>query len=1076
MSLSRFHRLLSCVGLCMAASIPAHAQMRITEFMYQGATNQDAEFVEFTNVGNTPVDMTGYSYSDSGRTPGAVDLSGFGTVKAGESVILTGVSAADFRGYWDLCDAVKVIGGNTTQNLGRSDEINLYDAGSQLVDRLTYNDQASGGGPRTNGKSAWVNAAGLGNNLAADWTLSSVGDAEGSYTSSNNDVGSPGRSARATVPFVACHGDMRITEYLYKSEGGVGEFVEFTNVGNAAVDMTGWSYDSNLAVPGSVDLSMFGKVSAGESVILTETTPATFRSAWGLCDNVKVVGGSTRNLGRNDQINLWNAAGSLIDRLDYGDQTYPGSVRADGKSAWVNAAGLGANQALAWTLSSAGDTETSWLAVGNDVGSPGKSTRATVTFDPCAGVVDPNAPTITVDTAATSTFLDLSGVATASGVIDDPTDPAATDGIGFSFALPGGGDASTLAISASSSNAAVVDAAGLVLSGSGATRQLTIAPHGVGYATITVSAVAAGGHTGTFTLAYAASAAAALTDATRFHTGASDASATIAIDDDTMFVADDETNTLRLYDRNHSGLPLAGFDFSNRLSLPDAANPELDLEGSARIGNRLYWTGSYSNSKNFHVRPNRHRVFATDLSGAGAAAMLAYAGRYDWLLEDLVAWDAGNGHGLGANYLGFAAGSAEGIDSKTPAGFNIEGLSIAPDNQTAYFAFRAPQLPTNARHDALIVPVLDFDALVAGAAPDSLPQGSAHFGTPIFLDLGGRGIRSLDRNAAGQYLITAGPAGDATGVAPSDFRLYAWTGQPGDAPFDLGLDMTALDVNGGSFESIAEVPDLLGVGTSLQFLFDNGDSPWYGDGIAAKDLADGRLKKAASLRVGVDIVWPAASLAVAGGASQSAMANTAFAAPLTVQVEDAYGQPVAGVHVAFTAPATGASATLSATDAVTGSDGRASVSATANTQIGSYVVTAQVGGVAAQASFALSNVAAAPASVSAVAGTPQSSIVGQAFAAPLVVHVVDAYGNPVAGANVAFGAPAGGASANLQSSTVVTDGSGDAQVVATANAIAGSYTVEASVDGVATVASFALVNTIDPLDLIFRDGFDAASH
>src|SRR5690606_32100461 len=155
------------------------------------------------------------------------------------------------------------------------------------------------------------------------------------------------------------------------------------------------------------------------------------------------------------------------------------------------------------------------------------------------------------------------------------------------------------------------------------------------------------------------------------------------------------------------------------------------------LGDRLFWTGSFSNSKNNHVRPNRHRVFATDPAGSGAEATLAYPGRYDWLLEDLVAWDRADGHGLGADFCGPPARSAEGADSKTAAGLNVEGLAIAPDGATAYLAFRAPQLPTDARHDALIVPVRDFDALVTGAAPDSLPQGSARFGAPILLDLGG---------------------------------------------------------------------------------------------------------------------------------------------------------------------------------------------------------------------------------------------------------------------------------------------------------------------------------------------------
>src|SRR4029079_52567 len=110
-------------------------------------------------------------------------------------------------------------------------------------------------------------------------------------------------------------------------------------------------------------------------------------------------------------------------------------------------------------------------------------------------------------------------------------------------------------------------------------------------------------NTGTYVINYAASAAPALPDATRYHTGASDASATIAIDDQYMFIADDETNVLRLYDRNHSGLPLNGFDFSADLNLTDPDNPELDLEGSTQMGDRAFWTASFSNSKNFHVRP-----------------------------------------------------------------------------------------------------------------------------------------------------------------------------------------------------------------------------------------------------------------------------------------------------------------------------------------------------------------------------------------------------------------------------------------------------------------------------------------
>jgi uncharacterized protein len=54
---------------------------------------------------------------------------------------------------------------------------------------------------------------------------------------------------------------------------------------------------------------------------LAETSAADFRAAWGLDSSFKVIGGLTTNLGRSDEINLYNAAGELVDRLTYGDNS-----------------------------------------------------------------------------------------------------------------------------------------------------------------------------------------------------------------------------------------------------------------------------------------------------------------------------------------------------------------------------------------------------------------------------------------------------------------------------------------------------------------------------------------------------------------------------------------------------------------------------------------------------------------------------------------------------------------------------------------------------------------------------------
>ena len=108
--------------------------------------------------------------------------------------------------------------------------------------------------------------------------------------------------------------------------------------------------------------------------------------------------------------------------------------------------------------------------------------------------------------------------------------------------------------------------------------------------------------------------------------------------------------------------------------------------------------------------------------------------------------------------------------------------------------------------------------------------------------------------------------------------------------------------------------------------------------------------------------------------------------------------------------------------------------------------------------------ASQPAAVSAVSGsTPQSASVDTAYSTNLAAKVVDASAQPVAGVTVSFAAPASGASGSFGSSgasaTAVTGADGVATAPQfTANGTVGSFTVTASVAGVATPASFSLTN------------------
>lgn len=189
--------------LGLAAVVPAAeaGSVYITEWEYNGTGS--AEFIEFTNLGTTAVDFTGWSFDDDSNTPGVVSLSSIGLLAAGESAILSEKSAEVFRAAWGLGAGVKIVGDNAA-NLGRNDKINLFDAGGNVVDALTYGDQNFPGSIRTDGKSGLPTAAALGANNPALWFFAAVGDAYGSIASSEGNVGNPGTYVSAVpVPAAA---------------------------------------------------------------------------------------------------------------------------------------------------------------------------------------------------------------------------------------------------------------------------------------------------------------------------------------------------------------------------------------------------------------------------------------------------------------------------------------------------------------------------------------------------------------------------------------------------------------------------------------------------------------------------------------------------------------------------------------------------------------------------------------------------------------------------------------------------------------------------------------------------------
>ncbi len=501
-------------------------------------------------------------------------------------------------------------------------------------------------------------------------------------------------------------------------------------------------------------------------------------------------------------------------------------------------------------------------------------------------------------TTANPPTTSLPAIAAAySGVVGDATDPLVKAGLAFTV-----GDAADT-VTATSSNPDVVVAPG----GSGTDRTLYITPSDVGYADITVTIANASNASVTRTIKYAASQNTIAGTSTRWFTGRSAGSTAIARDGDaTLLVGDDEGypdvadasgnaaamppgNVMFAYDATQSGQPLAPLGWTDAsLSVNDSnlqtavaceakgftgikqsnckSNGEVDIEASfLGTDGKVYLAGSHSNSSSGHSRPDRWRFFAATPGGAGSTTTLTPDGYYQWLREDLRTWDVSNGHGLGVDYFGIRDSSAGGGTDKAPeadtlSGFSIEGMSTSPDDSAAWLGFRAPlvQAPgittalaansaTNRTH-ALIIPIKGYASLptTTGGTARTAAQLPDAVGTPIRLDLGGRGIREIRKNGNNEYLIVAGSANGA-----GNFALYSWDGSASATGLATNLHQRSTtpaltnfkSQTGCSNEGIADMPASLDAGGIVDIISDCGDADFYGDGKVAKELLYAGWKK-----------------------------------------------------------------------------------------------------------------------------------------------------------------------------------------------------------------------------------------
>ena len=243
--------------------------------------------------------------------------------------------------------------------------------------------------------------------------------------------------------------------------------------------------------------------------------------------------------------------------------------------------------------------------------------------------------------------------------------------------------------------------------------------------------------------------------------GACDASGAVALDDVRFAVADDEDNSLRVYDAQHAGAPLTASDLSAALGLVGREHSnEADLEAGTRVGDVALWLTSHGRSSQGEREPSRMRFFATTIPQHGEA--VALVGQvYDGLLTELI-----GSHALSAFQLDQAAKLAP----KSPGGLNIEGLSVRRDQRSVFIGFRNP-VPEGR---ALLVPMYNPLTVVRGQKPE--------LGVPTLLGLDGLGIRAITL-WHDQYWIIGGTAENYT----RDSRLFRWDGE--HAPEVVQVDL-----------------------------------------------------------------------------------------------------------------------------------------------------------------------------------------------------------------------------------------------------------------------------------------------
>ncbi|MBI4877691.1 MAG: Ig-like domain-containing protein [Acidobacteria bacterium] len=184
---------------------------------------------------------------------------------------------------------------------------------------------------------------------------------------------------------------------------------------------------------------------------------------------------------------------------------------------------------------------------------------------------------------------------------------------------------------------------------------------------------------------------------------------------------------------------------------------------------------------------------------------------------------------------------------------------------------------------------------------------------------------------------------------------------------------------------------------------------------------------------------PPSQVRIVQGNNQSGNPGQKLPLPVYIEVSDSAGNVLAGVPVSWEIAQPG---TLTLTNArtITDASGRALAEVTLGQTPGVLALRAKAGSASATFNFTV-NVRIT--SLAKTGGDNQLATVGQVFAQPLGVQVLDDQNRPVPGVQVAFSTLSG--SAAINPATVTTDANGRAAVSVTAGPLAGAIQIRATV-------------------------------